>query len=296
MQYPLPTVALLSLLASACSTSAGGSAGRDEPQIPRPPIDTTQLPPKELAKQLVPRHRTGSSLLARLTDTTFLERHPEVPLGRLAAGPMLYELDVRFQDTIGQLIEDGILGPRTLVLDDTGHSIPNLARAMQEPSLSMVGTVHFPWNEIQRRRRPAGMNDADLQVLIDTSQRAVADHAQTFGDVIDERQRDMAGRVATGLYVALDGERYLDLRTRDWPSADELQLFGITHVLVLLERARAWRFGLADVAADLRPYVQTLSRAGLPVRVEGVDVRVGAMVSAGRPLDSRPGGNLAGFR
>ncbi len=39
------------------------------------------------------------------------------------------KLDLRFQHTIGELIREGILGPHTLVLDDTGHSIPNLARA-----------------------------------------------------------------------------------------------------------------------------------------------------------------------
>jgi hypothetical protein len=255
----------------------------EDPQVPRPPIDTTQLPAKELAKQLVPHHRTGSSLLAPITDTTFLELYKEIPEGRLAADAKLYELDLRFQDTIGQLIREGTLGSHTLVLDDTRYSIPNLARALQEPSLGMVGTVHFPWNEIQPRRRPVGMNDADLQVLIDTSLRSLANQAQTFGDVIEARQRDIAGRFATGLYVALDGERTLDLRTRDWPSPVELQLFGITNVLVLLERAKAWRFGRADIADDLNPYVQTLSRAGLPVKAEGVDTRVGAMVSAGRP-------------
>ena len=243
------------------------------PTVPRAPIDTSSLSGKELAEQLLPRHRSASRLLEPITDTSFLERYEGTPPGRLAEGPEGYERDLKFQAQVANLVDSQVIGPTTLVIDDTGHSIPNLARMLQEPSLGVVGTVHLHWNEHQAPRLRPGQSLERALRLMDASLGTLADQSQTFGDLIEKQQRDAARRMVTVLYVALDGLRLLDLRTGGWPTAQEFMIFGMTRAVVLIEKAKLWDYGTAEVAPDLLPWVHALRKGGLPVQVAGLDGR-----------------------
>ena len=283
-----PMVAVLSSLGCSATIPDPEAAA---PLVPRAAFDTSTLSSKQLADQLVPRHRHASHLLAPMTDTSFLEQYQGTPLGRLAERQELFELDQKFQAEVAKLVHTGVIGPTTLVIDDTGHSIPNLARVMAEPSLGVVSTVHFHWNPYQQLRRRQGRSLEQETELMDSSLGALADQVQTFGDVIEEHQEQAAQSMATVLYVALDGERYLDLRTQQWPTAEDFLVFGMTRVVVLIERAKLWDYGTADVAPDLLPWLRSLQDGGMPMQVIGIDARVGAMTRYGRPS----GGGVARF-
>lgn len=272
MKYPhiskvVATVAFLSLAGCGAGTPGADDASGG---IPRAPFDTSSRSGKALAMQLLPKHRSAAQLLAPITDTTLLERYDGVPPGRVAAGSGLFELDTKSQAEVAKLVDTGVIGPATLVLDDTGYAVPHLARMMREPSLGVVGTVHFGWNPHQPPRLRPGQSAEQVEELARVNLDSLADQVQTFGDVIEAQQAGAARRMATVVYVALDGGRYQDLRTGGWPSARDYMVFGLTRVVVLTERRKALEYGEAGMAVDLVGYVRSLREGGMGVQVVGL--------------------------
>lgn len=244
------------------------------PSVPRAPFDTTSFTGAKLAAQLIPRHRSGSVLLEPITNTELLEQLRNVPPGRLVTGAKQYEQDLKYQAEVGKLVEEGIIGPSTLVLDDTTHAIANLAGILREPSLGVVGTVHLPWSPYQTEKTRPGQPPARASMLIAASQETIADQAQTFGDLIEEQQKASARMMATTVYVALNAARHVELRTEGWPRPEAYLVFGLTRVVVLIERAMAYGRRDSDVAPDLMLYLTELRQGGLPVQVVAVDSRL----------------------
>lgn len=266
-----PQVGLLIL--GACNGAAPEPKDSRAASLAHAPFDTTALSGSELAAQLVPRHRSASVLLEPITDTRLIDELEATPPGRLANGPAQFEEDRKYQAEIGKLVREGIIGPSTLVFDDTTHALPNLARVLQEPSIGVVGTVHLPWSPYQAQRAKPGQSPDRAAALLEISQAAIADQAQTFGDVIAEQQEGAARRMATVLYVALNAARHVELRTEGWPRSDAYQIFGLTRVVVLVEAARTYGLG-GEVAADLMEYVSMLRKGGMPVQVVALDARI----------------------
>jgi hypothetical protein len=272
MKYPhiskvVAAVAFLSLVGCGAGTPGADDAPRG---IPRAPFDTSSRSGKALAMQLLPKHRSASQLLAPITDTTLLERYDGIPPGRVAAGSELFELDTKSQAEVAKLVDTRVIGPTTLVLDDTGYAVPHLARMMKAPSLGVVGTVHFGWNPHQPPHRRAGQSAEQVEQMMDVNLAALADQVQTFGDVIEAQQADAARRMATVVYIALNGGRYQNLRTEGWPSARDYMVFGLTRAVVLIERGKVLEYGDAGMAADLVGYVRSLREGGMPVQVVGM--------------------------
>jgi len=272
MKYPhiskvVAAVAFLSLAGCGAGTPGADDASGG---VPRAPFDTSSRSGKALAMQLLPKHRSASQLLAPITDTTLLERYDGIPPGRVAAGKGLLELDTKSQAEVAKLVDTGVIGPTTLVLDDTAYAVPHLARMLKEPSLGVVGTVHFGWNPHQPPRRRVGQSAEQVEEMARVNLDSLADQVQTFGDVIEAEQADAARRMATVVYVALDGGRSLDLRTDGWPSARDYMVFGLTRVVVLTERAWVLDYGEAGMAVDLAPYVRSLRAGGMEAQVVGM--------------------------
>jgi hypothetical protein len=216
----------------------------------RPDFDTTRAQGTALAEQLQPVGAVRE-LFRDATDLSVVASTP-APVGRFEDGNAKW--DFIFQQTTIELISRGVINEHSFVLMDTGHAIPQADELLRASGLRAQGSFVLP----------------PIEEVINGR---IAAQAQTWGDRIQQLQRENADKSPGALFLGLDVHRRQPLSPGRWPTAEQLKARGITNVPVLLEATPSKVPGLENTSPDVRAYVESLQRAGLRVTFHDVDGR-----------------------
>jgi hypothetical protein len=231
------------------------------------PGNTGQEAGRVLAEQFKPDDRTAQQLFGRVQNLGPLEATTKPPEDRVATGIARFG-DVGFQQQAEFLAMEGVIGPGTFVLSDTGHDIPMMQALMGR--LDMSGALALP----------------NFDPTVTGNGTRVADQAQTWGNEIAELDRKNAadGKVDS-YFLGIDTHRNETgpVDASKLPSAEELKAAGVKKLVYLAESSPGQK-GIEAVADDVEGYVRQLQEAGIEVDVRGVDYR------------QRPGGRPGGGR
>lgn len=212
-----------------------------------------------LADQFVPDDRTAQNLFRNAQDLGTLQRTTSPPEDRFRSG-YANAGDTGFQREASNLVAQGVIGPGTFVLSDTGHDIPMMQTLMSE--LDMSGTLSLP--------------PYDPNVTGNGSR--VAGQAETWGNEIAALDaRNSADGSVDSYFLGIDTHRNETGRVdaSKLPSAQQLRDAGVTKIVYLAESAPG-QYGIEGANSDVTAYLQSLRQAGIEVDVRGVDYRQGA--------------------
>ena len=209
------------------------------------------------------------AILERISDLSVL-RDLRTPLvGRI--NPSCVEADSLFQEEASKLI-GSVITPQTMVIADTGHSIPILDGLFYDAHVEMnceAKNVFF-----ERGKEPLRFNSAfslNSMGLSTIAQGRIADQAKTFGRDIAKVETGI-GEKANGLFIGLDCHREKSFDHSVLPSAQELKDLGLKKVVYLAESSPQAELSSANTR-DLKKYFEKLEQDEIEVLYKGVDPR-----------------------
>jgi len=164
-----------------------------------------------------------------------------------------FHRDCMFRSRVQKIVDAGIIDDKSLIISDTGHSIPIFAKLLENEHLNVRGVFRFP-------------DDDNLSI-----ESAVISRILTYGKSIEEENKRTLNKDGT-LFLGFDAHRTLPYNRNILPEAKNLKDKGIKKVVYLIESIPNVKYTIEDVIhPDAEDYLVYLQNEGLNVVCKGVD-------------------------